>query len=122
MNSIKKDKNGDKSIHILLVDDDPLLLDTTKQFLEVLGYIVTSASGSSEAIALMKSFIFDVLITDYSMPGMNGVELAMEANKLLAETPIILCTGKIASVEGNQRAEARIAAIVNKPCRMRDID
>ena len=94
MNKVNPVKNEERATHILLVDDDISLLDTIKKLLEVMGYIVISATGSREAIDLMKSCKLDVVITDYSMPDMNGIEMVIEAKKILVGIPKILYTGR----------------------------
>ena len=115
-------KNEVNSIHIILVDDDPVLVDTMKELLEMLGYIVATATGGNEAIALMKSFTPDVVITDYAMPGMNGIEFALHARKVLGDTPVILCSGSIHLIDGQQMTGAGLAGVVSKPCSVREID
>ena len=114
--------NEEKPTHILLVDDDILLLDTIKKLLEVMGYIVISATGSIEAIDLMKRSKFDVVITDYSMPDMNGIEMVIKAKKILAGIPKILYTGRIDLITEKQITEAGIDEIVRKPCRISRLD
>ena len=111
-------------IHILFVDDDSNLLQAAKRLLKRKDYIVTSASSSSEAIALIKEYndVFDVIITDYSMPDMNGVELALAASRILAGTPVILLTGSIDPIDEKKVKEAGIAGVVNKPCKMEELD
>ena len=123
MEKLKSLKNVNEVIHILLVDDDSELLNITKSLLEHLGYLVTPVKGSYEALNIIKTYIFDILITDYSMEqGMNGVELAIEACKFLKGTPIILYTRKIESIDEQQILEAGIAEVVNKPCKISDLD
>lgn len=114
----------DDIIHILFVDDDSYLVSITKTILERLGYIVTSAYNSSDAIKLMKQYhdVFDVMITDYSMPGMNGIELAKLATKILVDTPIILYTGRSDLIDEQQISDICIAEVVKKPSKIRDLD
>lgn len=108
--------------HILLVDDDISLLDTVKKLLEIMGYIVISATGSREAIDLMNRYKLDLVITDYSMPDMNGVEMVIEAKKILLGVPKILYTGRIDLITEKQIAEAGIDEVVKKPCRISELD
>lgn len=111
-------------IHILFVDDESNLLLAIKRLLKRRGYTVTSVNGSNEAIKLIKKHHdkYDVIITDYWMPGMNGIELALAAGKLLVDTPVILLTGKIDPFDKNQINEAGIAGVVNKPCKIEELD
>jgi len=122
LNQVKPDKNDSGSIHIILVDDDLVLLDTMKELLEAMGYIVTPATGSIEAIALMKNILFDVVITDYAMPEMNGLQLALHARKILGDTPVILYTGSNYLIDNQQIARAGIDEVVRKPCSIADLN
>ena len=108
--------------HILLVDDDISLLDTVKKLLEIMGYIVISATGSREAIDLMNRYKLDLVITDYSMPDMNGVEMVIEAKKILLGVPKILYTGRIDLIGEKQITEAGIDEVITKPCRISKLD
>ena len=122
MNRVNTAKNEETSTYILLVDDDISLLDTLKNLLEIMGYNVISATGSREALDLIKSNKFDVVITDYSMPDMNGVEMVIEAKKILSGIPKILYTGRIDLVTENQITEAGIDEVVRKPCSISRLD
>ena len=123
MEKLKSFKNVNEVIHILLVDDDSELLNITKSLLEHSGYLVTTVKSSYEALNIIKAYMFDILITDYSMEqGMNGVELAIEASKFLKGTPIILYTRKVETLDMQQIFEAGIAEVVSKPCKISDLD
>ena len=83
-----------RSGSILLVDDDPLVTEGTVEMLEYLGHSVTIAASGAEALTVMHSDAhFDLVITDYAMPGMTGLVLAEHIRKLKPEIPIILATG-----------------------------
>jgi CheY-like chemotaxis protein len=79
---------------VLLVDDEPELLEAWSFALEYVGYDVERASGGREALVLMQRRLPDLLITDLMMPGMNGEELSRmtRANPLWAHIPIVLHT------------------------------
>jgi len=79
---------------ILLVDDDPLVRDTVIEQLEELGHKVLAASGGTDALAILQAReAVDLMITDLSMPGMNGLTLIREARGLRPNLPAILLTG-----------------------------
>lgn len=79
---------------ILLVDDDVLIAMSSVDMLLDLGHEVVEAHSGAEAIGLLKQGeCFDLLITDYSMPGMTGGELAEEARKLIPGLPIVIASG-----------------------------
>ena len=124
MSNNKPSRKADSIIHVLLVDDDYNLVRINQILLEKKGYIVQSAHNGREAIELIREYrdVIDVIIADYLMPEMNGIELAIEANRYLVDTPIILYTGRAELIDKKQIVEAGIAEIVGKPCKMKDLD
>jgi PAS domain S-box-containing protein len=79
---------------ILLVDDDALIAMSTVDMLEDLGHKVLEANSGAQALALLQSGpAIDLMITDYSMPGMTGAQLAKAALELKPDLPIVLATG-----------------------------
>lgn len=83
-----------RPLAVLLVDDDPLVQAGTQAMLEDLGHRVTLAGSGAEAEELIKSGTgFDLMITDYAMPGMDGLELARRAAQLRPLLPVVLATG-----------------------------
>jgi PAS domain S-box-containing protein len=79
---------------ILLVDDDFLIAMSSADMLTDLGHDVVEAHSGKEALEhLSKDGGFDLLITDYSMPGMTGGELATAARTLIPELPILIASG-----------------------------
>jgi CheY-like chemotaxis protein len=85
---------------ILFVDDDPLIAGSTVALLEDLGHEVTEVHSAREALRLLENGLrADLLITDYAMPGMTGLELADEVRRRRPQLPILLATG-FAELEG----------------------
>jgi CheY-like chemotaxis protein len=81
-------------LRVLLVDDDILVSMGASDMLLDLGHIVTEAKSGAEALKILNSDLsFDVVITDYAMPHMNGRDLAHAIQKLIPKMPIILATG-----------------------------
>ncbi|MGN7753260.1 ATP-binding protein [Sinorhizobium sp. 22678] len=79
---------------ILLVDDDVLIAMSSADMLADLGHEVVEAYSGKEALALIDGgATFDLLITDYSMPGMTGAELAKAARDRMPGLPIVLASG-----------------------------
>jgi PAS domain S-box-containing protein len=82
-------------IHILLIDDEPTLLDLGIIFLkEQGGFEVTSASKVSYALSLLDTQIFDAIVSDYQMPEMDGLSLLTLLREQGNDTPFIIFTGK----------------------------
>jgi CheY-like chemotaxis protein len=80
---------------LLLVDDDELVRMSTAEMLADLGYSVVQASSGVEALDLTRSGkpAIDMLVTDFLMPGMNGVELAGAFRSIVPKAPVLLVTG-----------------------------
>lgn len=82
------------SLRVLLVDDDILVSMGTADMLLDLGHSVTEAQSGAHALKLLESDgRFDVVVTDYAMPGMNGFELAQRIKAGHPRLPIVLATG-----------------------------
>lgn len=93
---------------ILIVDDVPEILLLLSKLVTRMDYQVEIASGADEALAILREKPIDLLLTDWSMPGMNGGELicALKREERWAEIPTIVLTGHDTDVE---RTEARAA-------------
>ena len=83
------------SERILFVDDDKDIADLGRNMLSILGYHVTTAASGSEALQIFRDRQrkFDLIITDQSMPGITGLELAEAVCLIQRTTPVILCSG-----------------------------
>ncbi len=79
---------------ILIVDDETTILSVLKRSLEKLdgGYVVSTASDGRSALAQLKAARFDLVVTDYKMAGMNGLELLEEVRSLQPDARTILMT------------------------------
>lgn len=83
-----------RACNILLVDDDPMVAETTVNMLERLGHRVTVASSGRDALELLGSLPpVDLVITDHAMPGMTGKELAQRIRETRPLLPIVLASG-----------------------------
>jgi len=87
--------SGYVMISALYVDDDPSFLEIGKMFLEHSGMIqITTAISAKAALEIMQEQIFDVIISDYEMPGMNGIEFLKKIREKNAIIPFIIFTGR----------------------------
>lgn len=83
-----------RKLRVLLVDDDSLVRMNTAYVLMDLGHSVLEAPSAAHALQLLDSDAqFDVVVTDYAMPGMNGLDLGMKIKLMNPELPVILATG-----------------------------
>lgn len=79
---------------ILLVDDEPHILKTMRELLELENYTVTTATQGIEALEAIKGKAFDLIISDAKMPQMNGQELLVEVRKANQDVKFIVLTGE----------------------------
>ncbi len=102
---------------ILLVDDDGILLETQERILHRLGYAVVPMQSSTKALEEFKKrpHKFDLVITDQTMPGMTGLNLARECIAVRPDIRIILCTGFSESVSEERARSSGISAFLMKP-------
>src|SRR2546428_13814217 len=78
---------------ILVVDDERSILVLLKEALGQWGYQVTTAASAAEALGILKSELFDALITDIRMPDMSGLELLREVKKQDESIEVVMMTG-----------------------------
>ena len=108
---------------ILFVDDEELLVEMNSARLERLGYKVTTTTDSAEALRLFKENPagFDILITDFTMPHMTGIDLAKKVLKIRKGFPVILCTGVGEEPVVKAARDAGIGGFLSKPFDLKDM-
>jgi len=83
-----------QAARLMLVDDEPLVRETLAGHLQYAGFSVIAVESAEAALAALDAGeTIDLLITDLSMPGMNGVALMREVNRRLPQLPSVLLTG-----------------------------
>ena len=103
---------------ILLVDDNRDGLVVRRLLLEEIGCLVQTADGGRQALEMFHSGAFDVVVTDYRMPLMNGIELITEIRAVKPDTRIILLSGFVEPLglnEQNTGADVVIAKSSSEP-------
>ena len=110
------------SERILLVDDEPALMEMATSILERLGYKVTGQTDSVTALEVFRSSPdeFDLVITDYTMPNLTGMDLAKEVRRIRPDIRIMLCTGFSEKITPDHMKELGVGLLM-KPYGMRDI-
>src|SRR5260370_29139374 len=78
---------------ILIVDDDPLMLELLERLLVADGHSVQSASNGRDGVVIFEKGKFDLVILDYEMPDVKGDELALLIKALAPDQPLIMITG-----------------------------
>ncbi|MEN8199817.1 MAG: response regulator [Thermodesulfobacteriota bacterium] len=104
---------------IMVVDDEPMLAQINKRRLEERGYQVEVFTDSREALDTFSAHpdSFDLLVTDQTMPGLTGENLAQAILEIQAELPIIMCTGHTETFSEEEALEMGIVKYVYKPLR-----
>jgi signal transduction histidine kinase len=84
--------NKEKYGSVLVVDDEPAVLESSSLLLKEYGYNVTSSSGAEDAVSRFQEKSIDVVVTDIVMPSVSGIELLRKIHEINPTTPVILMT------------------------------
>lgn len=103
------------AIEILVVDDDEDIRNLVQRILQKNGYICTLATNGSEALALLSAREFALVIVDYLMPGMTGLELLETIQQCAADIAIIILTGSGSQKVANHALELGAYGYMLKP-------
>jgi signal transduction histidine kinase/CheY-like chemotaxis protein len=109
---------------VLFVDDEEVLVSLGTHILEVLGYEVT---GTAQPLDALKRFVeqphaFDVVVTDLSMPGLSGFQLAQQLLAVRADVPIVMMSGNVGPEELAQARRIGLRELLLKPVGMDDLN
>jgi len=112
-----------KGESILFVDDEKSLVDIGRQILKRLGYNVVATNGSLKALEYFREGAekFDIVVTDYTMPDMTGIELAEEFKRIRPDIPVILCTGFYDKINRKKLLERVIDDFILKPVTIKNL-
>lgn len=103
------------SYNILIVDDEPVFRKMAKSFFERSGYNTFFATNGLEAIEQISRGEFDLIITDYRMPGLNGLNLISWIREFKADTPVFLMTSYVNRDMYHLAMQAGAKAFLLKP-------
>jgi len=105
---------------ILLVNDEPAILTVLELLLNKFGYIVVLKSNAESALFLIREGVnVDLVITDYRMQGMNGVEFVRQLRQILPSVPVLMLTGD-STVEIEPKLG--VVQLINKPVAGKELD
>jgi DNA-binding NtrC family response regulator len=112
----------DSKLSILVVDDQESMRTLLQDMLEVIGYEVTLAGGGEQALSLVESREFDLVLSDLNMPGMDGSALLRAVKAALPNLPVVIITGY-----GTFHTEKRVMkegadGYISKPCTLSKIE
>lgn len=108
---------------IMFIDDEPALVNVFRQGLMRLGYKVEGFTDPRKALEHFTKHAakIDIVVTDTTMPYINGVELAQQMLSLKAELPVVLCTGFTTLISVEEAREKGIRDFIMKPFKIKDI-
>jgi CheY-like chemotaxis protein len=98
---------------VLVVDDEPGMLETLSEILGAAGYAVTTVDSGDLALAEIRTGRYDVVVMDVRMPGRDGVSVLVESGA--PPPPVILMTAYAVEERLRQARAARVTAVVQKP-------
>ena len=105
---------------ILVVDDEPLVCDAVKMTLEFDGHKIETAASGQAALAMFEKAKFDLVITDYEMPGMKGNELAERIKAINPKQPVVLLTAYAEMLAAKQTPVDAVDCVISKPFLLED--
>jgi signal transduction histidine kinase/CheY-like chemotaxis protein len=113
-------------LHLLCIDDEPLLRELLREVLEFYHHSVETADGGQRGLEMFENARcagqpFDAVITDLGMPGLNGRQVAEHIKANSPRTPIIMLTGWGAMVEERGESAAKVDAVLSKPPRINEL-
>jgi two-component system alkaline phosphatase synthesis response regulator PhoP len=90
-----RSEGAERPSRVLVVDDDRLGTEVRAELIRMSGFSVDVAFSGTEALAKASICDFDIFLIDYDMPGMNGLELAMELREQNHRAPIAMLSGRL---------------------------
>ena len=110
-----------KTNRILIVDDDIIIRKVVSQMITILGFEAISAQDGFEALNLFETNQFDMVITDFEMPGIDGFTLASTIKDKAGDIPIIMITGNTDEILPKLTDDKFIDYLLSKPFIFEDI-
>ena len=106
---------------ILVVDDNNVLLIVISKMLSLLGYEVSSADSGANGLNVFRKTNFDIVLSDYDMPGMDGVAFACSVKKCSPRTRVVIMTGAGKETVFSRKSTA-VDEVISKPFTLAEID
>ena len=110
-----------QTFRILIVDDDPIISDLLQETLMAEGYTVSRATNGAEALELIQDTTFHLLITDFSMPSINGLTLLKVSKRLMPYLQVILMTASREKDVMDEAVRLGVYAVLSKPIRQKEL-
>ena len=110
------------AIQILLVDDDPYIRSLGRELLEKLGYAVETAGNGEEVLAKFRQGRpLDLVILDYHLPGMSGLEVVRRLKMVFPGTEVLVASGFFSNQDREQLTAGGATGFLCKPFRLKEL-
>ncbi len=106
---------------LLIIDDDASCRTTMACLLRKLGHAVEAVETGSSGLALLRQTPVDLVVTDLTMPGLTGWDVARLAKAMYPQLPVVLVTGCAHTIPLDQPERRLVDAILAKPCGMAEV-
>ena len=113
---------GKKAVnHILVVDDDKVILNTIEQFIQNLGYVCSVAQDAFKGMEILEEHSVDLVISDIAMPHMDGIDFMRKAVELFSDLKFIIMTGYTSEYSYPDIIEAGASDFMVKPFKFEEL-
>jgi two-component system KDP operon response regulator KdpE len=106
---------------VLIVDDEPSIRISLRTILSGLGYVIVEAARGEEALALVRTAQFDVVLLDINMPGIGGIEVCRLMRKSVPRLPIVMLTVQGSEDRKVEALDAGADDYITKPFQLREL-
>jgi DNA-binding response OmpR family regulator len=101
---------------VLLVEDDESLRDLLHEWLTFEGYTVASCGTGQEAFEQLRTVAFDIIILDWNLAGINGIDILIKYRAAGGESPVLMLTGSTSKAQKQEALAAGATSFMRKPC------
>jgi len=112
---LRMKKRAKSQRRILVVDDEPLVCLALQILLAAEGHFIDVAKSGDEALAMFEPGKFDMVFTDYLMPGMKGDQLAAAIKRRSPEQPVVMLTSYPEKLQGSGYPRGGVDSLICKP-------
>src|SRR3990172_6333439 len=113
-------REGTAPARILIIEDGDLNRDLFERYVKEMGHLAFVASSGTEGLRIFEAQKVDLVITDLSMPGISGLQVAERVKKHAFAVPVVLISGWALHQDEQRIKEAGIDFVVHKPCSVKD--
>jgi len=110
-----------KKMKTLLIDDDELIRDSFQLAFSQKGCFLMAVETAEEGLCVLQNNKFDIIVSDFTLPGMNGIDFFKQAAINQTDTANVLISGNISSKKLLEKNEAEVHDFVQKPFSVTDL-